>query len=66
MSSLSKLSVLSQRMKLLLAVILQKTNLSVIQANYGIRANKKKKNTKDEVKSKDIRDMLKKTFLCAL
>ena len=47
-------------MKLLLAVNLQKTNLYVIQANYGIRANKKKKNTKDEVESKDIRDMLKK------
>ena len=49
-------------MKLLLAVNLQKTNLYVIQANYGIRANKKKKNTKDEVESKDIRDMLKKNF----
>ena len=39
---------------------LTKTDSSVIQTNCGIRAKKKKKNTKDKVKSKDIRDMLKK------
>ena len=39
---------------------LTKTNLSVVQVNDGVRAKKKKKNTKDEVTSKDIRDMFKK------
>ena len=39
---------------------LTKTNLSVIQENDGVRTKKKKKNTKDEVTSKDIRDMFKK------
>ena len=41
--------------------------LSVVQVNDGVRAKKKKKNTKDEGKSKDICDMFKKiTFVCAL
>ena len=38
-----------------------------VQANDGVRAKNKKKNIKDEMKSKDIRDMLNKiTFVCAL
>ena len=41
---------------------LTKTNLSVVQANDGVRAKKKKKNIKDEVKSTDICDMLKNNF----
>ena len=46
---------------------LTKVNLPVVRANDEVRAKKKKKNTKDEVKSKDIRNMLKKTtFVCAL
>ena len=36
---------------------LTKTNLSVVQANDGVPAKKKKNNTKDEVKSKDICDI---------
>ena len=41
---------------------LTKTNLSVVQANDGFRARRKKKNTQNEVKSKDIREMLKNNF----
>ena len=46
--------------KVIVGSYLTKTNLSAVQANDRVRAKKNKKTTKDEVKSKCIRDMLKK------
>ena len=40
--------------QIIIGSYLLKTNLSVFQANDEVRAKKKKRNTKDEVKSKDI------------
>ena len=46
--------------KVIVGSYLKKTNLSAVQANERVRAKKKKKNPKDDVKSKGICDMLKK------
>ena len=46
--------------KVIAGSYLTKTNLSAVQANERVRAKKKKKNPKDDVKSKGICDMLKK------
>lgn len=40
--------------QIIIGSYLLKTNLSVFQANDEVHAKKKKRNTKDEVKSKDI------------
>lgn len=40
--------------QIIIGSYLLKTNVSVFQANDEVRAKKKKRNTKDEVKSKDI------------
>ena len=40
--------------QIIIGSYLLKTNLSVFQANDEVRAKKEKRNTKDEVKSKDI------------
>ena len=40
--------------QIIIGSYLLKTNLSVFQANDEVRAKKKKRNTKDEVKSKEI------------
>lgn len=40
--------------QIIIGSYLLKKNLSIFQANDEVRAKKKKRNTKDEVKSKDI------------